>query len=138
MRPAAVLAGSVFGSAGPAVRGDVEGDAVGTGVLHPAEAAALGGLAHPVGAAGRLDRFTRARYVVDDEAEVVHAGERAAALARVLLLLVVQEREVHHPAGEINAVGAVPVRAPDALEAERLLVELGRLFRVRHRNRDVS
>src|SRR6185295_4993713 len=128
----------VFGSAGPAVGGDVERDAVRVVVLHFVEAAALGRLAHPVLAAGRFDRLAGAGHVVDDEAEVMHADEGAALLAGVFLLPVVEEGEVHHAIGEVHAVRAVPVGAADALQAERLLVELRRLLGIGDGNRDMS
>src|SRR5690348_7712748 len=86
----------VFGSARPAVRGNVESDAVGIVEFHLVEAAALGGLAHPVPPAGRLDALARPGHVVDDEAEVVHADELAAAATGELFLAVVQEGEVDH------------------------------------------
>src|SRR5436190_12183137 len=69
----------------PPVRRDVEGDAFGIEVLHLVEAAALGGLAHPVLPAGGLDRRAGRPQVVDHEAEVMHADVACAQLAGIAL-----------------------------------------------------
>src|SRR5258706_3635930 len=81
---------------GPPVRRDVEGNAFGIEVLHLVETAALGGLPHPVLPAGGLDRRAGRSQVFDVEAEVVHAHMARAQLAGVALLLVMEQRQVHH------------------------------------------
>jgi hypothetical protein len=95
-------------------------------VLHFVEAAAGGGLAHPVRAARGFDRGARRRQVLDDEAEVMQADEGSAARAGVFFLPIVQEGDVHHPVGQVHAVGAFPIRRADPPQPECAHIELGR------------
>jgi len=90
-----------------------------------------------MGAAGGFDGCARLRYVVDDEAEVMRTDVACPALAGVFLFLVAKKRQVHDAVGEVDAAGAVPIRCTDAAQTEGAHVELCRLFRVGHGDREM-
>src|SRR5579859_637769 len=75
-------------------------------------------------AAGRLDALLRRLDVIDLEAEVMCADEIGRVLdSRARLALVLEQREVDHAVGKIDARAHLEVLLADALELEHLLVE---------------
>src|SRR5882724_10071883 len=87
-------------------------------------------------AAGLLDLLLLLRHVVALEAEVMDAGP-AGRNAGADLALVLQQREIDLAVAHVAIPGGLAFLDLGALEAERLLVEVGGLLDVLHAKRDV-
>src|SRR5262245_16476565 len=84
---------------------------------------------HEERAACRLHLLLSFGDIIDDEAEVVGADKILhVGPPRALVAAEVQEREVHHTVGQIDRRTPPEIFEAGALESERFLVELGRLF----------
>src|SRR5581483_10889139 len=122
----------------PALVRDVEDDAVRVAELalevHPAAALQLAVEL----AAVRADALAERLQVVDDEAHVVDADEILAALvARGVVGMELEEREVDDAVGEGQAVTIGRLDEAHLLEAEGALVELRGALQVGDGDRDV-
>src|SRR5262249_47925991 len=90
-------------------------------------------------AAGRLDLLLLRFEVVALEAEMMDADELVRLLQpRADLALVLQQREVDLAVAHVDPIGGRPFGFRRALEAERLLVEIGGRVDVLDRERDVA
>src|SRR5688572_6857794 len=122
---------------GPAVRGDVEDDAVEVGVLDLV-AVRIVRIAHDPGRADVARDLALLDHVVDPEADMVDADEVHAGALRGLVALEVEDGEVDHAVGQEHALGQRAVELHDFLQPDRLLVEFGGLPRILYAESDVT
>src|SRR5450830_529736 len=130
---------TILGRAAPAVIGEVADDAVGILVFDFVKDVAFDRhFAHVVFAAGLLDLLARIDDVVDPDADVMQADELAATIAGGFVGLVVQQRQRHGAVAQIDAARQRRIGLAYLLEAESLLIKLGRFPGIGNGDSDVT
>ena len=125
--------------AGPAIMDEIEDDAVDVVKLHLVGGiVAIVRLAHDPFAAGFFDALLRRLDIIDPDAEVMQADEVLAHALRRPIALEGEERHVHQAIGQKDALGETRIGFSDHLEAENVLVELGRHPGIRHRHGNMA